>query len=128
MIARLTLLAGLALIATLGACDDVGASADRLRQQGAEALERFEAERARVEADLEQRLAEASDKLEQLKIQGEEHLAELQRELEAQREVARARLAELRSAGEEAWEGALKDARREVEELGERASEALPGD
>lgn len=128
MPARLTLLAALALVATTGACDDVGAGAERLRTRGAEALERFEAERQRVEAELEQRLEEASAELEQLKGAGEEQLAELQRELEEQRELARAKLAELRSAGEEAWEGALEDARREVDELGKRSSEALSGD
>lgn len=128
MVAQLTLLAALALLATTGACDDVEAGADRLRARGAEALERFEVERVRVEAELEQRFEQASAELEQLKGVGEEHLAELQRELEEQREVARAKLAELRSAGEEAWEGALEDARAEVEELGKRSSEALSGD
>lgn len=99
-------------------CDDVGA----------EALERFEAERQRVEGELQQRLDQASAELEQLKADSEVQLEQLQRELEIQRAGARARLAELRAAGEEAWHDALEDVRREVDEYGERAQEALSGD
>ena len=120
------LLAALALVAA--ACDDVEAGADRLRERGGEALERIEVQRERVEAELEERLREASAELGQLRGAGEQGLVDLERELEAQRELAEARLAELRRAGGEAWEGALLEARREVEELRRGASEASPGD
>ena len=117
----------LATLVLLAACDDVGAGAERLREQGAKAMEQFEAQRERVEAELERRLQEASAELEQLKGASEERLESLQRELEAQRVVARAKLAELRSAGEEAWEGALEDARREVDKLTQGAAGAPSG-
>ena len=125
MTSRTTYFALLALLACPCACDDVGASADRLREEGARALERFEVERVRVEGELEQHLEELSAQLADLEARGEEHLDGLLRDLEAQREVARAKLADLRAAGEEAWDDLREDAEREVGELQERSREVL---
>jgi hypothetical protein len=112
-------------------CAEAEAEAERLRDEGREALEaarlRFHEKRGDWEGALETELEDLNAEIDALRTriesEGGDRLAEWEQKLEAQRDTARSKLDELRGAGEDSWERLHGEAKSEAKRL----SDALKG-